>query len=110
MPDPAVACVDGSSPTVDRTLDPRRLQSRFGLTPAEARVAAGLAAGASTAELAERFGVQVNTVHAHLKRALAKTQCARQTQLVSLVWRSGVEARTHTTIAAATGPVKPVRR
>ena len=77
---------------IDHLLDPRRLQSRFGLTPAEARVAIALAAGDSRADRAQRLGVQLNTVHAHLKQVLAKTGCRRQTQLVALVWRSGIDA------------------
>jgi DNA-binding CsgD family transcriptional regulator len=44
-----------------------RLRKRFGLTPAEARVAIILADGFSYAEIAERLSVSPHTVHTHIK-------------------------------------------
>lgn len=70
------------------TLCEATLQALFGLTVAEARVAAAVADGLSTAEIALSVGVQINTVQAHLKRLLSKTGTARQARLVSLLWRS----------------------
>lgn len=72
-------------------IDLNHLTERFGLTSTEARVAAGLACGMSTAELALRFGVQPNTIRTHLKRALAKSGSRRQSELVVLLWRRAFE-------------------
>lgn len=78
--------VDPSTQRMDRRL----LASLFGLTPTEARIAAALADGHSTHRIAGELGVQLNTVHAHVKNVLAKTHTQRQVQLVSLLWRSAV--------------------
>lgn len=64
------------------------LRQLFGLTSAEARVAAALARGGTTADVARQTGVQQNTVRAHVKRLLQKTGTADRTQLVSLLLRS----------------------
>lgn len=69
-----------------RNFDQGHLMRRFGLTPAEARIAAGLASGLSTTEMARRFGIQPNTVRAHLKRVLFKCGASRQTELVAMLW------------------------
>lgn len=69
-------------------LNPELAQAMFGLTPAEARVAAALANGHSTEQIALGLGVQTNTVLAHIKRVLTKTGAARQVELVSLLLRS----------------------
>lgn len=68
--------------------DPALLQGLFGLTPTEAVVAAGLAEGMNSAELALSLGVQPNTVQSHIKRTLLKSGARRQSQLVSLILRS----------------------
>ena len=68
--------------------DPVLLQGLFGLTPTEALVAAGLAQGLNSAEMARSMGVQPNTVLSHIKRVLTKSGARRQSQLVSLVLRS----------------------
>lgn len=70
-----------------------RLQQRFGFTPAEARVAAALAAGASVSEMAQRLGVQVNTVRSHVKQVLGKTGTVGQVQAVAVMWRWAWEQR-----------------
>lgn len=44
-----------------------RLRARFGLTPAEIRVAIVLAEGLSYAEIARRLSISVHTVHTHVK-------------------------------------------
>ena len=44
-----------------------RLRARFGLTPAEIRVAVVLAEGLSYAEIAKRLAISVHTVHTHVK-------------------------------------------
>lgn len=54
----------------------------FGLTTAEATLAASLAAGSSVSEFAEARGVAEGTARLHLKRVLAKTGAGRQSELV----------------------------
>ncbi|MCL2713451.1 MAG: LuxR C-terminal-related transcriptional regulator [Alphaproteobacteria bacterium] len=57
----------------------------FGLTPAEARLAALLAQGLSLEAAAEKLGVKIQTVRNQLKAIFAKTDTNRQAQLVSLL-------------------------
>jgi DNA-binding CsgD family transcriptional regulator len=61
------------------------LSGLYGLTPAEARVVAALIAGRSLTEHARECGVSVETVRSHLKRAMAKTETRRQSELVRLI-------------------------
>ena len=72
----------------DEQPDIRLLRELFALTPAEAQVAACLALGQRTADIAAGLGVQANTVQAHLKSIYAKTGCRHQAALLSLVLRS----------------------
>lgn len=72
-------------------LDEAALRGAFGFTPAESRVAVALANGASAAEMASAWALQVNTVQMHVKRLLAKTRTGRQAELVALLWRSAVQ-------------------
>jgi DNA-binding CsgD family transcriptional regulator/PAS domain-containing protein len=64
------------------------LMRQFGLTPAEARVTARLAAGEGTEEIAARHGATRETVRQQIKSALAKTGARGQGQLIGLVLRS----------------------
>ncbi|HEX4111110.1 MAG TPA: helix-turn-helix transcriptional regulator [Stellaceae bacterium] len=64
------------------------LQGLFGLTPAEATVAAALADGKSANEIAASLNVTLNTARTHVKNILAKTGASRQAQLVALLLRS----------------------
>jgi DNA-binding CsgD family transcriptional regulator len=66
-----------------------RLRALFGLTAAEAQVAAELAAGYEPKLIAERLGISLNTVAVHIARTKAKTDISRQADLVSLVVRIG---------------------
>ncbi len=59
----------------------------FGLTAAEARLAARLAAGHSLAETAEAFGISRHTARNQLKAIAAKTGVRRQSELASLMVR-----------------------
>lgn len=61
------------------------IASLFDLTPAEARVARGLAQGHSLEELAVALSVTQATVRSHLKRIFAKTSTKRQSELALLV-------------------------
>lgn len=60
----------------------------FGLTPAEAAVAAALCEGFPVCDYAVREGVSVQTARTLVKRALAKTETHSQAELISLLLRS----------------------
>ncbi len=64
------------------------LQDLFGLTPAEAAVAAALGAGKSVEDIARACRISVNTARTHLKNIFAKTGTRRQAELVALLMRS----------------------
>ena len=63
------------------------LETLYGLTPAEARLACALTRSVSVEEYGATHRITANTVRTHLKRALSKTGTHRQAQLVSLVAR-----------------------
>lgn len=63
------------------------LSARFGLTAAEAGIAAALTRGLTPAEIAEERGVSIHTVRNQLKTALSKTDSRRQAELAALVER-----------------------
>ena len=75
---------------LDARLEPseQRLRELFGFTPAELRVAAALAGGASLREAAEALGVSFFTVRGHLIRMFDKTGTHRQSELVRLMERA----------------------
>lgn len=64
---------------------PRVLHDLFGLTPAEARLAAALAGGDTLVNAARRMGIAHNTAKVQLRSVFAKTGVHRQAQLVSLI-------------------------
>ena len=74
---------------LDRTPHPHTtaLERIFGLTTAEARLAAVLAGGATVAEAAALHKVSVATVRTQLAAIFAKTHTSRQAELVMLVSR-----------------------
>jgi DNA-binding CsgD family transcriptional regulator len=61
--------------------------SRFRLTPAEARIAAGIVRGKTLASIAKARGIAVETVRTQLKSIFKKTRTHRQAQLVALLVR-----------------------
>jgi DNA-binding CsgD family transcriptional regulator len=63
------------------------LRHTFGLTLAEARLAAQLATGRSLREIAGQQKVTIETIRAQLKSVLAKTHTHRQAELVALANR-----------------------
>ena len=63
------------------------LHQVFGLTTAEARLAAGLLKGLDLQEIAELHQVSVGTLRVQLKSIFAKTQTNRQAQLVAMLAR-----------------------
>jgi DNA-binding CsgD family transcriptional regulator len=60
----------------------------YGLTTAERNVLEHVAASHAPQETADRLGVSVNTIKTHLQKIFAKTNTARQADLVRLVARS----------------------
>ncbi|MFC7551123.1 helix-turn-helix transcriptional regulator [Pseudoroseomonas wenyumeiae] len=61
------------------------IQRLFDLTPAEARVAHGIAAGRTAEELARGLNISVETVRKHIAAVLTKTGLPRQAALVGLL-------------------------
>ena len=59
--------------------------SRYGLPPAEMRVAFGIVNVGGTPAVAETFGIAETTVKTHLKSIFQKTGASRQADLVKLV-------------------------
>ncbi|HEY1560994.1 MAG TPA: hypothetical protein VGF71_08905 [Caulobacteraceae bacterium] len=68
-----------------------KLMSLFGLTAAEARVAAAVGGGESPRKAAERLGVSFNTVRAQLARVFEKTGVGRQADLARLLARIAIQ-------------------
>jgi DNA-binding CsgD family transcriptional regulator len=61
------------------------LRGLYGLTPAEARVAAGLVGSSSLRELAYQLELSENTVKSHLKRVFRKCDVQSTVELSALV-------------------------
>ncbi len=61
------------------------VQSLFDLTPAEARVARGLARGRTVDDIAAESDVTVNTVRTQVRGVLEKTGCTRQVEIVAML-------------------------
>jgi DNA-binding NarL/FixJ family response regulator len=62
--------------------EPYALSSLLDLTPAQARVAAGLAQGRTAEEMAASGGTQVSTVRSHLAAVLQRVGASRGDDLV----------------------------
>ena len=73
-----------NDPDLQPTPPVERLRTIFGLTAAEARLAAALVTGLSVADYVEETGITENTVRWTLKQIQAKTDCRRQADLVRL--------------------------
>jgi DNA-binding CsgD family transcriptional regulator len=82
--EPAVAIFIADPEARPRDLSERFAQL-FGLTPAEARLAARLAAGDSPAAVAEALGLSKHTIRVQLKALMDKTDTHRQAELVRLL-------------------------
>jgi DNA-binding CsgD family transcriptional regulator len=67
------------------TPGPAILEALFDLTPAEARIARGIAEGLTAEEIARDMGIQVATVRSHLKKIFVKTGVDRQVTLSRLL-------------------------
>jgi DNA-binding CsgD family transcriptional regulator/PAS domain-containing protein len=79
----SIVDLDASPPT-----DHATLQSLYGLTPAEARLAVLLAQGYSLHAAADCLGVTRHTVRSVLKVVMSKTRTHRQAELVRLLLRT----------------------
>jgi DNA-binding CsgD family transcriptional regulator len=71
--------------TMPDALPVELVQSLFDLTPAEARVARGIASGRTVDDIASDSGVSSNTIRTHVRGLLEKTGCTRQTDVVALL-------------------------
>jgi DNA-binding CsgD family transcriptional regulator/PAS domain-containing protein len=65
--------------------EPQRLSRLYGLSRAEARVAALVARGMRLEETADQLGIAYETVRKHLKQIFIKTGVSRQAELVRLL-------------------------
>lgn len=74
-----------TDPTVRPRPSEEMLRAAFGLTSAEARLAAQLAGGERLADAADALGIAKETARAQLKVVFAKTQTHRQSELVLLL-------------------------
>jgi DNA-binding CsgD family transcriptional regulator len=64
----------------------------FGLSPAEARIAAELMTGKSLADIAATAGVQITTVRTQLRSILRKVGVKRQFDLVRILSSTGISS------------------
>lgn len=66
-------------------IDPGRVGTILGLTPAESHVAVSLARGQTIRDVAAATGRSATTIRWHLRQIFAKQGISRQTDLVRLV-------------------------
>lgn len=66
------------------------LRHGFGLTPAETRLAMGIASGATISGFADKHGISPGTARFQLKAIMAKTSTHRQADLVALLARLSI--------------------
>jgi DNA-binding CsgD family transcriptional regulator len=62
----------------------------FGLSRAEARLAAGLMTGKKLTEIADEFGLQVATLRTQLRSILKKVGAKRQSDLIRTFANAGI--------------------
>ncbi len=80
-----VAIVFVADPEVRQMVPEARLSALYDLTPAEARLVAALAGGASLRSHADATGTSINTVKTHLRHVLDKTGARGQSDLIRLM-------------------------
>jgi DNA-binding CsgD family transcriptional regulator len=85
---PGAAAVIIQNPSEDATPPMEAVALLYGLTTAERNVLEHVASSHTPQETADRLGVSVNTVKTHLQKIFAKTNTARQADLVRLIARS----------------------
>jgi DNA-binding CsgD family transcriptional regulator len=81
---PAV-CIVIADPDKDEALPIERLRTLYGLTPAEARLAARLAAGDALKSAAAAIGIGYPTARSQLAAVFRKTETRRQGDLIRLM-------------------------
>ena len=86
----AAAMIFITDPEAQSAAPAEVLQNLYGLTPAEAKLAALLAQGKSLTEAATELHVTQNTARTHLKHVFQKTGVNRQSELVKLILNSPV--------------------
>lgn len=74
-------------PALGATVDQAWVRTAYGLTAAEARVAALIAAGMEMAGVCAAMGISAHTARGYLKQVFAKTSTSRQAELVSKLLR-----------------------
>jgi DNA-binding CsgD family transcriptional regulator len=67
------------------TIDLGLLKALFDLTPAESRIAQGIAMGETLEAVAQRYGISESTARSQLKSVMTKTGVGRQTELALLL-------------------------
>jgi DNA-binding CsgD family transcriptional regulator len=77
-----------SAPLETPTLHAEHIERLFGLSPAEARIAAALCNGLTITDFATVTGVTIGTARFQLKQVLAKTRANRQAELVRQIYSS----------------------
>jgi DNA-binding CsgD family transcriptional regulator/PAS domain-containing protein len=85
LPSQAIVAVWLSDPNRTVVSRVKRIRTLFGLTPAEASIAAELAQGLSLYEIADTLQISRHTARNHLKHIFEKTGAHRQTDVVRLV-------------------------
>ncbi|MEP0772968.1 MAG: helix-turn-helix transcriptional regulator [Acidobacteriota bacterium] len=85
----------------------RMLRDLYDLTPAEARLAMGLAHGRSLTAAAAHVGISRNTAHTQLSSIFAKTGTTTQTELVRLIHRGPAAIRPYEDSADLRPSVEP---
>ena len=80
-----VATIKKSLPSERPPINPQFVAERLGLTPAESRVAAALAEGDTTRDIAEALGRTVGTIRYQYKQIYRKLKISTQAQLVRVV-------------------------
>jgi DNA-binding CsgD family transcriptional regulator len=79
------ACIVIADPEREPKLPARMLRAVYGMTPAETRLAAKLAAGKSLQDAAEELGISYKTARTQLAVIFRKTATTRQGELVKLL-------------------------
>jgi DNA-binding CsgD family transcriptional regulator len=79
------ACIVIADPEQREPIPVERLRELFGLTPAEARLAARLAAGEELRAAADALGIRYQTARTQLIAIFRKTQTQRQGELIKLL-------------------------
>lgn len=67
----------------------------FGLTNAEARTMLSMVQGETTNQIADKYGLSIETIRTYVKRILQKTGCQKQSDVIRIVVNSPAWLRHH---------------